>query len=145
MKFDAVLGEGPGGVTIPFDVRETFGASRVPVVARLNGVEYRTTIVKMGGEWVIPVRREIRERAGVELGDRVTVELERDDAPRTVDLPPALAERLDPEARAFFDSLSFTHRREYVEWITSAKREETRQRRLDKAVELLRGRVKTPG
>jgi bifunctional DNA-binding transcriptional regulator/antitoxin component of YhaV-PrlF toxin-antitoxin module len=145
MKFDAVIDVGGGGVSIPFDVREIFGAARVPVRARVNGVEYRTTIVRMGGEWVIPVRREIRERAGVEIGDSVTVELERDDAPREVEVPPELAELLDDDLREFFDSLSYTHQREYVEWITSAKREETRQRRLAKAVEMLRERIKTPG
>src|SRR5262245_9554392 len=145
MKFDAVIGVGAGGISIPFDVREVFGAARVPVRALVNGVEYRTTIVRMGGEWVIPVRREIRERAGVEIGDSVTVELERDDAPREVDLPPELAELLDDDLRAFFDSLSYTHQREYVEWITSAKREDTRRRRLAKAVEMLRDRIKTPG
>jgi len=145
MKFEAVIGEDAGGITIPFDVNEVFGAARVPAVARVNGTEYRTTIVRMGGEWLIPVRREIRERAGVAIGNRVTVELERDDAPREVEVPPELAELLDDDSRAFFDSLSFTHRREYVEWITSAKREETRGRRLEKAVELLRDRVKTPG
>jgi len=145
MKFEAVIGEGAGGISIPFDVREVFGAARVPVVTRVNGTAYRTTIVRMGGEWLIPVRREIREQAGVEIGDRVTVELERDDAPREVEVPPELAALLDDDLRGFFDSLSFTHRREYVEWITSAKREETRRRRLAKAVEMLRDRVKTPG
>ena len=145
MKFEAEIGVGAGGISIPFDVREVFGAARVPVRARVNGIEYRTTIVRMGGEWVIPVRREIRERAGVDLGDRVTVELERDGAPREVEVPAELAELLDDDLHAFFESLSFTHRREYVEWITSAKREETRRRRLEKAVEMLRERVKTPG
>ena len=145
MKFDAVIDAGGGGVSIPFDVREVFGAARVPVRARINGVEYRTTVVRMGGEWVIPVRREIRERAGVEIGDSVTVELERDDAPREVEVPPELAELLDDDLREFFDGLSYTHQREYVEWITSAKREDTRQRRLAKAVEMLRDRIKTPG
>jgi hypothetical protein len=144
VKFEAVIEE-PGGITMPFDAREVFGAGRVPVRARINGVEYRTTIVKMGGEWLIPVRREIRVQAGVDLGDQVTVELERDDTPRVVELPGELSERLDDDMRAFFDSLSFTHQREYVEWITTAKREETRQRRLDKAVEMLRDGVKTPG
>ena len=54
MKFEAVIGEGAGGISIPFDVREVFGAARVPVVARVNGTAYRTTIVRMGGEWLIP-------------------------------------------------------------------------------------------
>jgi len=144
MRFESTIDES-GAIELPFDVREVFGAARVPVVARVNGVEYRTTIVRMQGEWLLGMRRELRRQGGIEAGDRVTVELERDDAPREVEVPPELAELLDADGRAFFDSLSFTHRREYVEWITGAKREETRRRRLAKAVEMLRDRVKTPG
>ncbi|HEX3805553.1 MAG TPA: YdeI/OmpD-associated family protein [Gaiellaceae bacterium] len=145
MKFDAAVGEGGVGIEVPFDVREVFGAGRVPVVAKLNGFAYRTTIVRMNGTWCFPVRREIREAAGVDLGERVTVELERDEAPREVDVPADLAAALDADARTFFESLSFTHRKEYVQWIESAKREETRTRRVAKAATMLREGVRTPG
>ena len=80
-------------------------------------------------------------------GDRVTVELELDAAPREVEPPSDLAAALDaePRLRAFFDGLSFTHRREYAEWVTDAKREETRRRRVARAVEMLRDGIRTPG
>ena len=64
----------------------------------------------------------------MDAGDRVTVEVELDTEPREVEVPPELAEALEPEPelRAFFDGLSYTHRREYAEWVAEAKREETR-------------------
>jgi uncharacterized protein YdeI (YjbR/CyaY-like superfamily) len=79
-------------------------------------------------------------RLGVAAGDAVVIELEADDQPRTVDPPPDLAGALaaDPEARAAFDGLSFTHQREYSEWVAGAKRETTRRRRVDQAVQMLR-------
>jgi uncharacterized protein YdeI (YjbR/CyaY-like superfamily) len=74
------------------------------------------------------------------------VELERDDEPRVVEEPPELSVRLAaaPDPRAAFDALSYTHRKEYVRWITEAKREQTRQRRLGSVVALLRAGTKTP-
>jgi uncharacterized protein YdeI (YjbR/CyaY-like superfamily) len=85
----------------------------------------------------MPVNRELREDAGAAAGETVEVELELDTKPRTVRLPKDLASALDDEARAAFDRMSYTHRKEYVEWIKEAKREETRRRRIAKAVELM--------
>jgi uncharacterized protein YdeI (YjbR/CyaY-like superfamily) len=87
----------------------------------------------------------VREAAGVEAGDVLTIDLKRDDEERTVKLPGDLAAALDAPARASFDALSLTHRREYVQWIEEAKREQTRERRVAKAVVMLRDGVKTPG
>ncbi len=72
--------------------------------------------------------------------------IERDDAPREVDVPPALAEALgsNPDAQAIFDGLAFTHRREYAEWIAGAKRDETRARRVEKTLAMLRAGTKHP-
>lgn len=74
------------------------------------------------------------------------IEIERDDAPREVDVPAELSAALakDAEAAGVFDSLSFTHRKEYARWIAEAKKEETRERRVTKAVEMLREGVKHP-
>jgi hypothetical protein len=149
-RFHGVLEETRRGgtvVVVPFDVKEAFGTGRPPVRATINGYTFRTTIAPMGGRFLLGLNREVRERAGVAAGQRVAVELERDDDPRVVDVPPDLegAISADRTARETFDGLSYTHRKEYVRWIESAKREETRRRRLEKAVELLRGGVKTPG
>ena len=80
------------------------------------------------------------------MGDRVTVVLRRDDAPRVVDVPPALAAALgaDAVASAAFERLSFTHRKEYARWIAEAKRDETKAARVTKTLAMLRAAVKHP-
>jgi bifunctional DNA-binding transcriptional regulator/antitoxin component of YhaV-PrlF toxin-antitoxin module len=112
----------------------------------VNGAEFRTTVAVYGGVYLIGFNKEVRERAGIAIGDEVEVEVEVDDEPRTVEVPPALAAALekDDEARAAFEGLSYTHRREYAEWIAEAKREETRERRLVKAVAMLHEGVRSP-
>ena len=122
------------------------GAKRFPVVATVNGYSWRTTVMRMGGEFLLGLNRAVREEAGVEAGDSVEVMLELDTAPREVELPEALANALaeDSEARAAFDRLAYTYRKEYARWIDDAKRDETRQRRVAQAVEMLReGRTRT--
>jgi hypothetical protein len=139
---------GSGGgflAEIPLDVPALFGGKRVPVRGTVNGTPFRTTIAVYSGHYYLGFRKEIRDAAGIADGDELTIELERDDEPRTIDVPRDLAAALASEERAFFDSLAFTHRREYVEWIEGAKREQTRQSRIAKAAELLRRGVRTPG
>jgi hypothetical protein len=116
------------------------GAKRFPVVATVNGYTWRTTITRLRGEFLLGLNRAVREEAGVEAGDTVEVKLELDTAPREVTLPEALANALaeDSEARVAFDRLAYTHRKEYTRWIDEAKRDETRQRRVAQALEMLR-------
>ena len=116
------------------------GAKRFPVVATVNGHTWRTTVTRMRGEFLLGLNREVREQARVEAGDTVDVELELDTAPREVEVPKALAAALalDAEADANFARLAYTHRKEYARWIEEAKRDETRQRRVAEALELLR-------
>jgi hypothetical protein len=116
------------------------GAKRFPVVATVNGYTWRTTVSRMRGEFLLGLNRDVREGASVEAGYSVEVELELDTAPREVEVPKALSRALaeDAEARANFERLSYTHRKEYARWIDEAKRDETRQRRLAQAVEMLR-------
>jgi uncharacterized protein YdeI (YjbR/CyaY-like superfamily) len=101
----------------------------------------------MGGRALLGLNREVREAAGVEAGQELSVEIEPDDEPRMVEVPSDLAAALDsdPAVRDTFDGLSHTHRKEYVRWVEKAKREETRTRRVEKSVEMLREGVKTPG
>jgi len=122
------------------------GARRFPVVATVNGYSWRTSVVRMGGEFLVGLNRDVRRQAGVEAGDAVEVGLALDTAPRVVDVPEALAEALaaDAQARAFFDGLAYTHRKEYAQWIAEAKRENTRERRVARAIEMLReGRTRS--
>lgn len=116
------------------------GAKRFPVVATVNGHTWRTTVTRMGGEFLLGLNREVRQAAGAEAGDAVEVALELDTAPRQVELPAPLADALagDPDASAAFEKLAFTHRKEYARWVAEAKRAETRERRVAQALDLLR-------
>jgi hypothetical protein len=116
------------------------GAKRFPVVATVNGYTWRTSVVRMGGEFLVGLPREVRAGAGVQAGDEVSVVLELDTQPRQVEVPEGLAAALaaDPAAKAAFDGMAFTHRKEYARWIAEAKKEETRQTRITKALEMLK-------
>ena len=116
------------------------GAKRFAVAATVNGYTWRTSVARMGGEFLVGLSKEVRQGAGAQAGDEVEVTLELDSAPREVEVPAALAAALatDSAAKAFFDGLPFTHRKEYVRWISEAKKEETRQRRVDQALDMLR-------
>jgi hypothetical protein len=124
----------PKGVVAKLSSRK-----RLPVKVRINQHEYRSTITPMGGEYCIPVRKEVREAAGVVGGDSITVTLEPDLEPRTVSVPDDLARslRIHQGAEAAFEAMSYSHRKEYVQWIEGAKRPETRAKRIAKAIDQL--------
>jgi bacteriocin resistance YdeI/OmpD-like protein/uncharacterized protein DUF1905 len=134
-------------VVVPLDVRELWGEARPPVAGTVNGVAFRSRLAVYGGQTVLGLTNAFRAEAGIAEGDEVEVVIDRDDTPREVEVPGELRAALDGDAtaRAAFDALSFTHRREYANWIAEAKREETRDRRAARAIELLREGVKTPG
>jgi len=132
---------------VPLDVRALWGEARPPVRGTVNGVPFRSRLAVYGGETMLGLTNAFRASAGIAEGDEVEVVMERDDAPREVEVPPALQAALDGDAvaRAAYEKLSFTHRREYADWIAQAKQEKTRSRRLGRAIEMLRDGVKTPG
>jgi len=150
LAFTAPIEGGPGGawVTVPFDAEAEFGRKRVPVRATIDGVAYRGSLVRMGGAChVLGVLKEIRARIGKQPGDVVEVTIEEDVAERTVEVPQDLATALAaaPAARAAFEGLAYSHRREYVRWIEEAKRAATREARIARTIESLAQGVKTPG
>jgi antitoxin component of MazEF toxin-antitoxin module len=135
-------GRGGGGhlVDVPTEVVEALGGKgRIPVTATFNGVPYRGSIVRMGGGAVLGVQKAIMAEAGVRVGDSITVVVRNDEGPREVEVPVDLAEALarNGAARAAFEGLSFSHKREYVRSITEAKRPETRARRIELTIEQL--------
>jgi hypothetical protein len=150
VRFTAQLREsGRGGgrwLELPFDAREAFGEARAPVRGTVDGTPFRGRLSVYGAKTYLGLRREIRDAAGIEVGDVVDVVLARDDEPREVELPPELRAALsaDAGARETFDALAFTHRREYAEWIAGAKREPTRAQRAARAVEMLREGIRHP-
>ncbi len=143
MKFHSTVelgGKTATGIEVPENVIEALGAGKRPAVTISVGSHtYRTTVAPMAGKFYIPLSRENREASGVQAEDDVEVEIDLDTEPRVMDAPDDLAQALsiNDAAQEFFDSLSFSHRRAYVDWITSAKKPETRERRIGQAVEML--------
>ena len=134
-------GGGGAFVEIPFDVEEVFGSKRPKVKAMIEGVPYRGILTRMGGDHhLLIILKEIRAQIGRTFGDEVKITVEPDTEPRVIEIPEDLMKELkkDKEAKAFFDKLSYTHQREYVMWINEAKREETRQSRVVKTIEMLK-------
>ena len=125
-------------MTLPFDVQKVFGTrARVPVRGTINGFAFRSSIFPKGdGRHYMVVNKEVRAGAKVKGGDTVTVQMERDDQPRTIEPPADLQRALkaNKTARAAWEKLSYTRQKEYAAAVAEAKRPETRARRIEKAI-----------
>lgn len=148
LRFTATLqlhGKTATGIEVPPTTVAALGSGKRPAVnVTINGYTYRSTIAPMGGGFMLPVSAEIRAGAGVAAGDIVAVALTLDTAPREVTVPADLATALDvaPEAQRAFEALSYSNKRAHVLSVEDAKTPETRQRRIAKVIETLRGAVK---
>jgi hypothetical protein len=144
MKFRATIelgGKTATGIEVPATVVEKLGAGkRVKVLATIGSHTYRSSVAPMGGRFMLPVSAEVRDAAGVAAGAVVDVNLELDTAERVVEVPEDLAAALkrDKKAKAFFEGLSYSQQRWFTLSVEGAKKPETRQRRVDKAIEMLR-------
>ena len=144
MRFRARLesaGKTATGIRVPAGVVEALGAGEKPPVRVTIGAHtYRSTIAKRGDRYLVGVSAENRALAGVAAGDELDVEIELDTGPREVAVPADLAQALaeDPGARRFFDGLTFSQKQWYVLPIEQAAKPDTRQRRVAKAVGMLR-------
>ena len=125
---------------VPFDLKEAFGRARPPVTVTIGGHTWRTTPGVYDGVGHVVVNRFVKAATGVDAGDRVQIEMELDAKPRTVRVPADLRTALaaDPVAKKAFADMSYTHRREYVDWVEEAKRSDTRARRIAGMVERVR-------
>ena len=143
-SFTAVIQNAGGGgafVEVPFDVEAAFGSKRPKIKAMIEGVPYRGILTRMGTDChILGIRKDIREQVGKTFGDEVSITVEPDIEPRVIEVPAELkkAFQTDKEAKTLFDKLSYTHQKEYTAWINEAKREETRQNRVVKTIEMLR-------
>lgn len=132
---------GGAAAQIPPEVRDALGGNRqMRVTGTLNGLPFRSSTMPYRGGFYVGVHKAAREAAGVDIGDEVTLTLVRDDSPRTLELAPELEAALadEPQLRERFDGLSFSRRRELADPIAEAKKPETRQARLEKALAALR-------
>jgi hypothetical protein len=128
-------------IPLTFDPKAVFGKVRAPVKVTLNGYTYRSTIAAMGGPACIPLRKSNREAAGLAGGETINVRLELDTEPRVVKPPTDLVKAL--KAASVWDrwqELSYTHQREHAEAVTDAKKPETRARRIERAVQMIKAR-----
>lgn len=148
VKLDGMEGSSVAALSAPFDVEEVFGTcARVPVRGTINGVPFRSSLMPMGGCHRMVVNKALREGAGVQAGDTVSIVMERDEAERTVEAPPLLKKELarSKTAQANWQRLSFTHQKEMALCIVNAKQEETRARRLEKVMSVLKSGKKWTG
>jgi hypothetical protein len=116
------------------------GGKVAPVRVTANGVTVAARVARMGGENLLGFSKKLRADLGVDIGDALDVVIALDASSREVDLPPGLAAALgeDPAAQAAFDALAPSHRKEFARWVEEAKREETRQSRVEQTLQMLR-------
>ncbi|WP_018349208.1 YdeI/OmpD-associated family protein [Longispora albida] len=133
------------GLEVPPEVMEELGGgARPPVTITINGHSWQSRVAILRGRHLLGLSNANRRAAGVEIGEEIEVELELDTEPRVVAEPADFAQALDenPAARAAYDSLAYSHKREHVRAVESAKKPETRQRRIEKAITtLLKGQT----
>ena len=134
---------GPAGAFVLSDEQASAvgeGRKAFPVRVSVNGVTLPLRLARMGGENLIGLARAAREQAGLSIGSAYQVEIVADAGERTVEVPDDLTAALagDPQARHAFEALAYSHRKEFVRWITEAKREATRAQRVGRTVEMLR-------
>jgi hypothetical protein len=141
------LGDTGAWVDFPYDLKEMFGKGNlVPIKAIFeNSIEYRGSLAKMGGEWpMLLIKKDIQQQLNKKAGEAIHMVVELDDQPREVVLSAEFTQALDvnPKIKAIFDSLAYTHRKEYAGWIAEAKREQTRQDRIAKALRMIAAKEK---
>jgi hypothetical protein len=144
MKFKAELessGKNTAGFGVPDEIVEKLGGGGHPKVSvTINGYTFRTSIARMGGRFMLGVSAERRTAAGVSPGDVLEVDVELDTAPREIDVPEEFAAALaaDPAAQAFWQTLSYSKQQWHTLQVTGAKTEETKARRIEKSIGMLR-------
>jgi hypothetical protein len=144
MRFHATIsrnGKNATGIRVPDEVMAALGPSRRPPIrVTVNGFTYLTTVGSVDGAAMISVSADVRKNAGVAGGDPVDVDVELDTEPREVTVPADFRAALsrNPDADRFFEGLSFSHKSAYVLWIESARKTETRERRIPDAIKMLK-------
>lgn len=147
MRFQAELKPDPEGagtfVEVPGDVAEKLGLKGRPKIqAVIAGHPYRGSLMPtQSGVLCLGVLKAIQQAEGRKRGDRITVELDIDTAPRVIEPPADLARALarDKQAAEGWEKLSYTNKREIAMGLEEAKKAETREKRLAAAIDRLRG------
>jgi hypothetical protein len=145
-KFKTIIvAIGPSGswseIQIPFSVEREWGSrARVSVSGTMNGFAFRSSIFPDGkGGHTMMVNKAMMQGGKAAQGDTVAMEMQQDTKPRTIMVPKDFKTALAGNAKASktFEAFSPSHRRAYVDWITQAKRAETRESRIDSAIKMI--------
>lgn len=140
-KFETTIltaGKTATGISIPVEIIEKLGAGKKPPIKiTLNGYTYRSTVAVMGGKFMVGVSADTRKAAGVKGGDKLIVDIEVDSEIREVILPADFQKALDENSKAkkFYETLSYSKQKNHVTIIDQAKTDETRQKRIEKAID----------
>ena len=140
MKFTATLvlgGKTATGIEVPANVVDKLGGGKNALVkVTINGHTYPSAVSMRGGKALIPVSADNRAKAGIAAGDRITVDVELDTTKREIEIPSGLAKafKSNPAAQRAFAALSNSGKKRHVLAIEGAKTEETRERRIAKAI-----------
>ena len=148
MKFHTILKQEPGrsvtGIEVPPEVVDALGSGKRPAVkVTINGYTYRSSVAVMGGVYMVGVSSDVRAAANVKGGDPIDVDMELDTEKREVDVPQDLAAAIDaaPEARRYFDTLSYSKKLLLVNKM-NVKNPDVRKERIESTVaQLLTGKV----
>jgi hypothetical protein len=134
-----------GSFELPIDVRALYGEARPAVKMTVRGQTFRTRVMVYGGKSMLGLWKKLLADEKLAGGDRLDITLEPDLAPRTVAPPKELAAAMKKSAaaRAGWEAMSFTHKREWAEAIGDAKKPETRDRRVAQAIAALEAKAKT--
>ncbi len=141
--FTAVIQASGGGAAyaeVPFDVEEVFGDKRPQVKVTIEGETYVWRLIRAGTPFhTLGVPKGIREKSGKNFGDTIEITVEADNAVRDVAVPADFTAALaaEPSAKEFFETLSPSHRKEFVRWISEAKKDQARARRVEQAIQML--------
>lgn len=141
VKLEGVDNMDAAALRPPFDVPTVFGTkARVPVRGTVNGYPFRSSLCNMGSGHLMVVNRVMREGSKCKAGDIVEVVLRRDREARVVEVPHKIKKVIasNKTAQKTWESLSFTHQKEWVRAIGEAKREETKQARMKKMMDALK-------
>ncbi|MFN8276369.1 MAG: YdeI/OmpD-associated family protein [Chitinophagales bacterium] len=141
--FSAKIEAGDGGgmfVFFPHNAKEVFGKGRVPVLATIDGLLYRGSLIKYGApQWMLLIRKDIRQLLHKTVGDFVAIELWEDTELREVEIPDAVKSILDKQkVLSLFQQKSYSQQREWVQWVAGAKRDTVREKRIATIIQILK-------
>ena len=134
---NAARSDATASFTLPFDTRDVWGKRKVPVKVTINGYTWRSTVGNRDGVQYIVVNAAARRGASVKAGDLVTIALEPDTDKREIHIPDSLQRALGIKLTEKLNRLSFSHKKEFIVWYSEAKKEETRDRRVEKMKQML--------